>query len=69
VLLYQTPAWVSEGDLAAWVEYSTVSMFRTRILKPLHKDRLIEFDQGNGRARISPLGAKHVEREIIKSRE
>ncbi len=45
VLLHQRPAWVSENDLASWVEYSSVSMFRTRVLEPLHKARLIEFDR------------------------
>ncbi len=68
LLLYQKPAWVSETDLASWIEYSSVSMFRTRILESLHKARLIEYDRTQGRIRISPLGAKHVEQKIIKSR-
>ena len=67
VLLYSKPAWVSEQDLCAWVEYSTNSMFRTKILVPLHKARLIEFDATGGRARISPLGAKKVEQDILKT--
>jgi hypothetical protein len=68
LLLYQKPAWVSEADLASWIEYSSASMFRTRVLDPLHKARFIEYDHVHARARISPLGAQHVEQKIIKSR-
>jgi hypothetical protein len=67
VLLYSKPAWVAEQDLHQWVEYSTASMFRKNILVPLHKARLIEFDAKGGRARISPLGAQQVERNILKT--
>jgi hypothetical protein len=68
VLLYQRPAWVSEAHLASWIEYSSASMFRTRVLEPLHKARRIEYDRARGRIRISPLGARHVEEKVIKSR-
>jgi len=68
VLLYSKPAWVTEGDLFTWVEYSDPNMFRKNILRVLHKARLIEYDGEQHRARISPLGSKHVEQEIIKTR-
>jgi hypothetical protein len=68
LLLHQMPAWVSEGDLGSWVEYSSASMFRSRVLEPLHKARLIEYDRARRRTRISPLGASEVERRLIKSR-
>jgi hypothetical protein len=68
LLLYQRPAWVSEADLAKWIEYSSTSMFRTRVLEPLHKARLIEHDRLQRRIRISPLGTKHVEQKVIESR-
>ena len=68
LLLYQKPAWVAEADLAKWIEYRSASMFRARVLEPLHKVRFIEFDKAGARVRISPVGAKHVEDKIIKSR-
>jgi hypothetical protein len=68
LLLHQRPAWVAEADLLRWTEYTSASMFRTRVLKPLHKKRLIEFDHKGSRARISPTGAKEVEQRILKSR-
>jgi hypothetical protein len=67
LLLYQRPAWVAEKKLLQWIEYSNASVFRKTILRKLHSDRLIEYDEGNGRARISPLGAKDVEDRILKS--
>lgn len=68
LLLYSNPGWTSESDLIQWVEYSSTSMFRPRILEPLHKKRLVEYDQKATRVRISPKGSKVVEETIIKSR-
>ena len=69
LLLYQKPGSVSEKDLASWVEYSSLAMFRTRVLRPLHTARLIEHDNASGTARISPKGAKEVEERVLKSRK
>jgi hypothetical protein len=68
LLLYQKPAWVSEADLTRWIEYSSAGMFQKRVLEPLHKARLIEHDRARKRVRISPLGTKHVEQKLIRSR-
>ena len=68
LLLYSKPAWVSEKDLVQWVEYSTLSMFRKHILIPSHDARLMEYDQSQGRVRISPLGSADVESRILKTR-
>jgi hypothetical protein len=68
LLLSANPGWISDKDLTRWVEYSSASMFRKRVLEPLHKDRLIEFDQANSRAHISPQGSKEVSDKILKPR-
>lgn len=68
VLLYQSPAWVSENDLFTSVEYSTISAFRGNVLRKLHKSRLIEHDQAGQRARISPKGSDFVEKNILATR-
>jgi hypothetical protein len=68
VLLYSKPSWVPEQELFNWVEYSDANMFRTKVLRVLHKKRLIEFDAEQHRARISPLGSKAVEDRILKLR-
>jgi hypothetical protein len=68
VLLYSKPAWVGEQDLFSWVEYSTSNMFRKNILRVLHKKRLLEYNEKQHRARISPLGSKFVEQQVLKTR-
>ena|SRR2546422_1549725 len=68
VLLYSKPSWVAEQDLFSWVEYSNANMFRKNILRVLHERRLIEYDPQQHRARISPLGSKQVEQQILKTR-
>jgi hypothetical protein len=65
VLLYSKPSWVAEKELFNWVEYSTLTMFRRNVLRSLHTKRMIEYDEQQRRARISPLGSKHVEQQIL----
>ena len=65
LLLYHSTAWVPTADLFRWVEYSNSSVFRSHVLQPLHKARLIEHDTVRGRARISPSGIFRVEQNIL----
>lgn len=68
LLLSQTAFGVTDKDLSNWVEYSSLSMFRTRVLKPLHKARLIEYDKKTFLVHISPLGIINVNQNIIKKK-
>ncbi len=68
LLLHQALGWIPEADLLRSVEYSNPSVYRSKVLTKLHKARMIEFDKTNGRARISPKGAKYVEDDIIGPR-
>src|SRR5262249_44099963 len=68
LLLHQKVSWVSVKDLVNWTEYSNVTVFRSKVLAPLHDARLVEFDKKNNRVRISPLGTREVEEKIIRSR-
>lgn len=61
VLLYSHAGWVSEGDLANWVDHGSAAVFRRDVLKPLHNSRLVEYEQGAARVRITPLGAQRAE--------
>jgi hypothetical protein len=65
LLLHHSAGWVSTADLFRWVEYSNSSVFRSHVLQPLHKSRLIEHDAVRGRARISPSGSLTVETELL----
>lgn len=68
LLLHQKLGWLSDRELVSWTEYSNATVFRAKVLTPLHKARLIEYDGKNNRCRISPLGTREVEEKIIKSR-
>lgn len=65
VLLYSESDWVSTATLCKWVEYSSASMFRSRVLQKLHQERLVEHDAKNARVRISPLGIRSVEQRLL----
>jgi hypothetical protein len=65
VLLYSEVGWVDEAILVSWVEYSSVTMFRRRILEPLHATKMIEYDTKLRRACINPRGVKSVEDRLL----
>jgi hypothetical protein len=67
-LLYQSLGWVGDAELCNSVEYSNATVYRKNVLEKLHKERLIEFDKKNKRAKISPKGSAHVETKILKTR-
>jgi hypothetical protein len=67
VLLYSEKSWTDVAVLTKWVEYSGQSMFKTRVLKPLHVKRFIEFEESKNRVRISPLGIALVEKKLLKN--
>lgn len=52
-------------DLCDWIEYSNLSVFKTRVLKTLHKKRMIEHDKETDAVLLSPTGAQHVEDHIL----
>ena len=68
LLLSKASAWESEKDLVRWTEYSNATVFRSKVLGPLHDARFIEHDRKNERAQISPLGTREVEQKIINPR-
>ena len=66
LLCYQEPASaILSEDMFDWVEYSNYSVFKGKVLTPLHKDRLIEYDKETESVTISPLGVKEVEEKIL----
>ena len=67
VLLYSEMGWVPTLKLFAWVEYSSASSLRNKILLPLHKQRHIEFDKSKDAAHISPKGIEQVENRLFKN--
>jgi hypothetical protein len=64
LLLYKLHSAVSESDLVSWVEHSNPSVFRRDILRKLHNKRLIEYNESNRTATISPAGIAFVDESI-----
>lgn len=52
-------------DLCAWVEYSNPGVFRSKVIQPLHKLRLLEFDRQTESIMLSPKGAQYVESSLL----
>jgi len=52
-------------DLCDWVEYSNPAVFKTNIIRGLHKERLIEYDTETDSVVLSPKGAAYVEQNIV----
>ncbi len=65
LLLHGSIGWVNEDTLRGWVEHSNPSVYRRDILRPAHKDRLIEYDAAGKRVRLSPKGAKEVGDKLL----
>jgi hypothetical protein len=64
ILYHAYPTPLSADDLLRDVEYSNSSMYRNRLLRGLHKQRLIEYRPG-GPVSLSPKGRLHVEQEVL----
>lgn len=66
LLLYTVfPKSLEVTELLRYTEYSNPSIFRKRILRTLHKDRLIEYNQEQDACTLLPPGVKHVEEKIL----
>jgi hypothetical protein len=66
LLLYSTKETsVLVEDLCDWVEYSNLSVFKSRIIRVLHKNRMVEHDRETDAVLLSPNGAEHVEEHIL----
>lgn len=55
------PTEITDKDLCSFIEYSNFSLFKSRMLKPLHKERKIEYSN-DGRILLLPPGLRFVEK-------
>lgn len=52
-------------DLFSWCEHSNFGAYKRDVLRKLHKDRLIEYDEDNQIVYVSPAGEARVESDIL----
>ncbi len=65
ILLYHAhPQPLNVPDLLAWTEYGNSTRFRDSILKVLHDEDLVHFDQTSSTVHLSLLGVKNVETKL-----
>lgn len=50
-----------ESDLASWLEQKRAADYRNKVLKPMHKERLLEYDQEAGTVALLPPGVAAAE--------
>ena len=63
-ILYALGRAAGEEELRKCVEYSNKSMFRSKVLGALHKERLVEWNREDGSVCLSPKGQACVEQTI-----
>lgn len=54
-------------ELFDWVEHPNMSNFRRDVLRPLHKAKLVEYNENEEIVYISPTGISEVEKNILNS--
>jgi len=64
VLLYHNSQPIEDVKLFQWVEYSNISVFRSKVLNTLHVERLIEYRK-DGFCILTPKGIAFVENSIL----
>ncbi len=65
LLLYHNSSPIKEEDLIAWIEHSNASVYRRDVLRPMHRDKYIEFDEEEKIINLSPKGSRFVESNIL----
>jgi hypothetical protein len=51
----------TEMDLVSWLEHKVPSNLRRDVLRPMHRDRMVEFDEVAGTLRLLPPGIEKAE--------
>ena len=64
VLLDSTPRPILDTDLRTWTTYSSLSVFRQKVLASLDSENLVHYDRHTGLVHLSPLGTAHVEDKL-----
>lgn len=67
LILFQQTKAVSESSLVEWIEHSNPSVYRRYVLRKAHKEKLIEYNEHQRTAHISPKGINYVEKKILPS--
>jgi hypothetical protein len=53
-------------DVCEWIEYSNLAVFKSKVIGPLHTQRLLEFDRETDAIVLSPKGVVYVEGNLLQ---
>lgn len=67
LLLHATTGQVAEAEVARWVEHSNPSVYRRDVLRPAHKEKLVEYDEDQRTVTLSPVGVAYVEEKLLQT--
>jgi hypothetical protein len=65
LLLYTESSGVLLEDMFSWIEHSNLSYYKRDVIKKLHNEKLIEYNENDEIIYLSPLGEKEVEENIL----
>jgi hypothetical protein len=54
------------GDLCDWIEYSNPGVFKSKVIRPMHKARFLEFDEETESITLSPKGVVYIEDNLLR---
>lgn len=60
LLLFTQPTPLTSRTLITWIEYSNPSMYRRKVLQPMHEERLIEYNSTSDYVTLSPRGSQQA---------
>jgi hypothetical protein len=66
VLLYATTHPMLDRELVDFIEHTNASVFRRDILRPAHRNKVIEYNEKTGIVTISPVGVEYVETMLAR---
>lgn len=66
LVLYHADGEMTESSVRRAVEYQHPTNFRNKVLKPMHKDKLIDYETKNQSIEILPPGILEVESSVLR---
>jgi len=66
LLYFQSDGSATDHQLFDWIGHGHKTRFTRGILRPLHQERFIEYDQKTGTVVLSPTGTSSVEERLLK---
>lgn len=64
LLLLSETGEVAEANLFRWIEHKSLPVYRRDVLRPGHRERLWEYNEGNRKIRLLTPGVEAAEQTV-----